>query len=310
MVNLAREKSRISLELLELFIEVGQCESMSAAARKWNISPSLAARKMALLEAELDAHLFDRTARRIHLTGAGKITLKWAKEVVAGHAALFDNLATAQKKLAGTLRVISNEYLLTVVLPDFVAEFSRKFPEIRFTLSMTDSVTFNESRDYDIAIYSGQIPDTTLKGVRIRDFQRVLCAAPAYLKRKGHPTKMQSLLEHDCLVHQQASEGYWTFRKDKRVIRQRINPIALCSSHLPLIALAKKGMGIVQVSKGAIRNELISGELVTLLEEYECVNNDGSRPATWVVFPSDRELNRTQVFISELTKFLRNLSDT
>ncbi|MDB5822422.1 MAG: hypothetical protein JWR21_1126 [Herminiimonas sp.] len=309
MINIVRDKTRLSLELLELFVAVVQHESISAAARIWNISPSLATRKVAALEAELNAHLLDRTTRRIHLTEAGRVTLTWAKKVISGHSQLSDELAVLQQKLSGTLRVVSNEYLLTAVLPDFLSTFSSKFPEIRFVLTMTDSVVSNEKRDYDVAIHSGQIPDSTLKGIRIRNFQRVLCASPEYLKRRGVPERIQALLEHDCLTHQQAAEGYWTFRKDKRVVKQKLNPTVLSSSHLPLIALAKNGMGIVQISRGSIRKELGSGELVTLLDDYECVNQDGTRPATWVIFPGERELTRTQVFISELTKYLRNVSE-
>ena len=309
MTNTHRNKSRISLELLEIFVTVAQQESISAAARHWNISPSLAARKMAALESELKAHLFDRTARRIYLTDSGRLTLTWAKEVLKGHSLLFNELDGVQKRLSGTLRVISNEYLLTVVLPEFLAGFSRQYPEIRFVLKMTDSVVSSENPDYDVAIYSGQAPDITLKGIRIRDYRRVLCASPEYLKRRGRPDTIEALLEHDCLTHQQAADGCWTFRQGSQVIRQKIRPVAFSSSYMPLIELAKKGMGIVQISTGSVRRELEAGELVPILDEFECANNDGTRPATWVMFPGRRDLMKTQVFVAALTKYLRELSE-
>ncbi len=78
---------------------------------------------------------------------------------------------------------------------------------------------------------------------------------------------------------------------------------------LPLIELAKSGMGIVQISKGSVARELAAGELEVLLDDYEGVNHDGSRPATWVMFPAQRELTRTQVFIAALTRYLRELSE-
>lgn len=305
MVNTVRDKSRVSLELLSLFASVVEQGSISAAARQWNISPSLATRKMVLLESELNAHLLDRTTRSTHVTEAGRKVYAWATEVVSGHAALFDELAVSQKMLSGTLRIISNEYLLSVVLPKFLSDFSARYPEIAFALTMTDSVVPSEKRDYDVAIFSGQVPDTLLKGIRIRDFRRVLCASPAYLQRKGTPKDISSLALHDCLVHHQAAHDTWTFLKDRRITQQKVRAIARSSSHLPLIELAKNGMGIAQFSKGAILCELASGELITLLDSHECVNQDGTRPATWVMYPKDRVLKRTQVFVSELTKYLR-----
>ncbi|MBN9428820.1 MAG: LysR family transcriptional regulator [Burkholderiales bacterium] len=307
MVNVIRNKSRISLDSLEFLISVASSGSISAAARKWNISPSLATRKIAALESELNAHLFDRTTRRIHLTDSGRKALNWAMEVVESHHALADELGLIRQQLAGLIRIVANEYLITAVLPKFIAGFSERFPDIRFALSATDSPVTTEQRDYDVAIYSGQIPDSSLKGVRIRNFKRILCAAPAYLKRSGPLRRLEDLAAHACLVHRQAQDGVWVFKRGGRLIRQRINPVALSESHLPLIQLAKCGMGIIQVSRGAVHAELESGELTGLLTEYEGVNPDGSQPATWAVFPGDRKLARIRLFVTELTQYLRAL---
>lgn len=306
MVHVIRDKSRLSFEQLELFVAVAQQGSISAAARSLNMSPSLAARKVAVLEAELGTRLFDRTTRRVHLTESGQMAQQWAENVLAGYASLADDLNIVQQKLSGTLRIVSNEYLLATVLPKFIAGFSRMFPDVRYTLRMTDTHVASEQRDFDLAIYSGQIRDSSLKGIRIRDYRRVLCAAPGYLKRKGRPADLDALAEHDCLAHQQA-DGQWTFRRNGKVTPQRINAIATCSSHLPLIQLAVNGMGIAQISRESIRQELADGKLETVLDEYECLNDDTTQPATWVVYPGERKLERTRVFVAELTRYLRSL---
>ena len=300
-------KSRISLELLELFVSVVENQSISAAARSWNISPSLATRKVAKLEAALSSRLFDRTTRKIHLTEAGTTTLSWAKNVLERHSQLVEELGMLQGELVGDLRLVMNEYVSTILIPGFLALFSQKYPKIRFSISMMDDIVATEKRDYDVAIQAGRLPDSTLKGIRIRDYRRVLCAAPKYLTRRGRPETLEALLDHDCLTHQQAIDGYWTFRKDKVVVRQRVNQLLFSNSYLPLIAFARNGMGIIQASTGSVREALESGELVTILDEYECVSSDGSLPATWMLYPSGRVLARTKVFISELTEYLREL---
>lgn len=307
MVRTSRRRSRVSLESIEFFITVAGSGSISAAARKWNISPSLATRRIASLERELNAHLFDRTTRRIHLTDSGRRTLEWATEVIDGHRTLADELGLIRQQLAGLIRIVANEYLITTVLPPFIADFSNRFPGIHFQLSVTDSPVAAEQRDYDVAVYSGQMPDSSLKGVRIREFKRVLCAAPDYLRRSAPLRRIEDLADHVCLVHRQAQDGVWVFKRAGRLLRQRVNPVVLSESHVPLIQLAKCGMGIVQVSRRAVHPQLESGELVELLPEYECVNPDGTRPATWAVFPGNRKLTRTRVFVAELTRYLRNL---
>ncbi|OZI31079.1 hypothetical protein CAL29_24395 [Bordetella genomosp. 10] len=306
MVHVTRDKSKLSFEQLELFAAVVQCGSISAAARNLHMSPSLAARKIAILEAELGTRVFDRTTRRVHLTESGQRALQWAQDVLTGYVSLTDDLNIMQQKLSGTLRIVSNEYLLTSILPKFIANFSRTFPDVRYTLRMTDTHVASEQRDFDLAIYSGHIRDSSLKGIRIRDYRRVLCAAPSYMKRRGRPTTLEALTEHDCLTHEQI-EGQWTFRKNGQVLQQRVNSIATSSSHLPLIQLAVNGMGVAQISRESIRQELADGKLETVLDDYECLNIDTTQPATWVVYPGERKLERTRVFVSELTRYLRSL---
>ena len=307
MTSPADSGSKISIASLEFFVAVANSGSISAAARKWNMSPSMATRKIAALERALNSHLFDRTTRRIHLTDAGLKTLAWATEVIDGHHDLADQLGLMRRRLVGLIRIITNEYLITTVLPEFLARFSVRFPDIRFTLSVTDSPVAADLPDYDVAIYSGQIPDSNLKGIRIRNFKRVLCASPEYLSRCGPVTCIEDLAERPCLVHRQAEHGIWVFKRAGRLFRQRINPVVLSEHHNSLRQLAKCGMGIVQTSRRSVHTELASGELVELLSEYECVNPDGSRPATWAVFPQRRELARIHVFVSELTGYLRSL---
>lgn len=306
MVHVTRDKSKLSFEQLELFAAVAQCGSITAAARNLHMSPSLATRKLAILEAELGTRLFDRTTRRVHLTESGQRALQWAQGVLTGYVSLADDLNIMQQKLSGTLRIVSNEYLLTSILPKFIASFSRTFPDVRYSLRMTDKHVASEQRDFDLAIYSGQIRDSDLKGIRIRDYRRVLCAAPAYLKRRGRPATLEALKAHDCLTHDQV-EGQWTFRKEGQVLQQRLNAVATSSSHLPLIQLAVNGMGIAQISRESIRQELADGKLETVLDDYECLNVDTTQPATWVVYPGERKLERTRVFVSELTRYLRGL---
>lgn len=300
-------KPRLSLELLELLLAVVQHGTISAAARSWDIAPSLATRRIAALEKELQARLFDRTTRRIHLTEAGETVVRWARQVQEGHAQLTDDLAVLQGELSGTLRLVMNEYVCTAMLPPFFAEFSRRYPSIRYSISMTDTLVQPEDRDYDVAVHSGRVPNSTLKGIRIRDVQRVLCASPDYLKRAGRPQSLKELQNHNCLAHQQTAGGFWTFQKDKRLYRQQVRQVLLANSYLPLIEFAKASMGIIRVSRGSVREELASGQLVEVLPEYRCVHPDGSMPAIWILYPDGRVLQRTKVFVSELSRYLRGM---
>ena len=296
------------MDLLQLFTAIADGGTIAGAARQLNMSPSVATRKIAALEKALQARLFDRTTRRIHLTEAGVTALEWARSVVEGHLRLADELSAQQGELSGLLRLVVNEYLGTAVLPEFLADFSRRYPQIRYTMALTDALVEADARDYDIALHSGRVPDSGLKGIRIRSVRRVLCASPAYLKRRGTPNDLESLANHDCLVHRQHAGGHWMFRLNGKTISQPIRQLLVANSYLPLMELARAGMGIIRVSELAVRPDLARGSLVQILPAYESVYADGEVAAVWVLYPDDRMLARVRVFLDELSKWLKQRS--
>ena len=300
-----RSTPKVTLELLELFLAVVRDGTISAAARDLSIAPSLAARKIAALEKELNARLFDRTTRKVLLTEAGVAVRAWAEQVVSSHRALGDELAASQEQIKGTLKLVVNEYVCTTILPAFLANFAKKYPDIRYALRMTDALVTPDDRDYDVAIHTGRVPDSSLRGLRIKELQRILCASPKYLAAHGEPRSVDELGAHHCLVHVQTPGGIWTFERDGEILKKDIHQVLMANSYLPLIQLACQGMGIIRVSQGAVREHLDSGALVQILPEWRCVQPDGSVPATWILFPSGRTMARTRIFVAELSEYLR-----
>jgi DNA-binding transcriptional LysR family regulator len=299
---------RISLESLALLIAIADAGTITAAAKRLHLVPSVATRKIAALERAMETRLFDRTTRRIHLTEAGVAALAWARAVVEGFERLSDELSVGKRELSGSLRLVLNEYLGTVVLPPFLADFSRRHPGIVFDIELSDALVPADARDYDVAVHSGRVPDSALKGVRIRLVHRVLCASPDYLQREGVPLDLASLARHKCLAHRQQLGGTWAFRHKGRTVRQAIRPVVVANSYLPLIELARAGMGIILVSDTAVWRDLESGRLVRILPDHESIYSDGEEPAVWALYPDGRMLKRVRVFLQELSGFLKEHS--
>ena len=58
------------------------------------------------------------------------------------------------------------------------------------------------SEGLDLAFILGALEDSTLRMRHIADCRRVLCAAPAYIKRRGMPASGRDLVDqrHECLL--------------------------------------------------------------------------------------------------------------
>lgn len=292
------------MDLLRLFERIAELGSIASAARELDVSPSLATRRIASLERALSTRLFQRTTRSVKLTEAGGIALKWAKSALENYTKVTDDLAAVTGRPSGLIRLALGEYAALVFLPKFLAEFANRYPEIRFAITTTDSVVKLVEQEYDVAVYSGLIPDSSFVGIRVFDVQRILCASPAYIQQRGQPTRLEDLSEHDCLVHTPTEQKNWFFRRTKRLVGQPLNQYIFVDDHLVLIELARNGLGIIRISRNAVREDLRSGRLVQVLPEYQCVYSTGELPGMWILYPNRRLLLRTRVFVEALTKYM------
>lgn len=293
------------MDQLRLFVRVADLGSIAGAARGLDVSPSFATRRIAALERALDTRLFQRTTRSVKLTEGGAIALKWAKAALEQYTQVADDLAAVESRPSGLIRVALTEYAALVFLPEFLTDFGRRYPEIRFDITTTDDAVNLVNEGYDVAVHSGLIPDASFVGVRLRDVQRVLCASSAYLERMGLPRRLEDLAEHNCLVHAPTEPKNWFFKRDKRVIGQSLNQYIMVDDYLVLIELARSGLGIIRISRNVVREDLRSGRLIQVLPEYQCVYSTGELPGMWIIYPNRRLLLRTRVFVDALTKYLR-----
>ena len=297
-------KPGITFDLLRVFVEVASLGSIAAAARSLDLSPSLATRRLASLESALGARLFQRTTRSVKLTEAGAMSLTWARESLESYGALSDKLATIERLPTGVIRFAANEFFAIDLLPGFLQEFTLQYPQIRLSITTTDDVVKLVQEGYDVALHAGQIPESSHIGICVRRMQRILCASPQYLERRGTPARLEDLAKHNCLVHEPTEPREWVFRQGKKLFVQPIEPYLSVNNHIVLIHLALAGLGIIRISGNTVRSHLSSGALVQLLKRQQCVSPNGELPGLWILYPSRKLLYRTRIFLDALSRYL------
>ena len=114
------------IDLLQLFVEVVDAGSIAAAARRLDLSASVASRKIAALEQELGTRLLMRTTRKLSLTEGGASALAWARATVDGYRGLNDELGAMQNSPKGTIRFACNDYAATEYLPPLLQAFCQQ----------------------------------------------------------------------------------------------------------------------------------------------------------------------------------------
>lgn len=304
MTDGSTAKEAIDLQLVELFVTIARSRTIAAAARRFHMSPSLATRRLAALERALEVRLFQRTTRAMHLTEAGRDVLDWAEQVLESYTQLKDSLSWRDQMPEGLIRLAVSDYAASVLLPEFLLGFMQRYPKVSYHIRTTDHLVNPVDHEFDVAVHSGFLSDSSLIGIPVRPVQRILCASPAYLARSGALSTPADLLHHTCLTHGASENMEWCFEKDGLITGHKIAQRLCIDSFMALLQFALKGLGIVRISRNVVKEPLRTGELVHLLVDHQCVQAKGEQPSMWVIYPNRRLPYRVRTFVNELQAYL------
>jgi len=124
---------------LQAFVAIAENGSFSAAAERLHLTQPAISKRIALLEDQLRAPLFDRIGRQVALTQAGQLLLSKAKlilnEVIAAQRAIAD----LQGDVQGKLSIATSHHVGLHYLPPYLREFSTKYPQVKLDLHFLDS---------------------------------------------------------------------------------------------------------------------------------------------------------------------------
>jgi len=258
------------LEGLAVFAKVAELRSFALAARNLEISKATVSKAIARLEKKLGARLFNRTSRRIALTDAGQRLADRAGRILAeGEAAESEALAQSANP-RGLLRLaVPMSFGLKEVAP-LMPEFLTKYPEISVDLHLSDAVVDLIGAGFDAALRIAALPDSSLRARRLRDVNRYLLAAPAYLKRHGRPTHPRDLARHACLCYAYLpTPDVWSFVNDagEEVQIRPTGPLRANNADALAPALCA-GLGLAVQPDFVVGDALADGSLQLVMPDW------------------------------------------
>jgi DNA-binding transcriptional LysR family regulator len=258
------------MHVMTVFVAVGEERSFAAAARKLDLSPAAVTRAVLTLENSLGVKLLQRTTRSVRLTDAGQRYLDDARHILtmvteADEAASGLN-SSPQGQLAVTAPVLFGKLF---VMPSIVA-FLKQHPAVQVSAFFLDRTVNVVEEGMDVAVRIGDLPDSSLKAIRVGNVRRVICASPTYLARNGVPQQPSDLLDH-CLVSAAGvtPRTEWKFGRGASASVVRVAPRLTVSSNDGAIEAARSDLGLVRLLSYQIAPELAAGQLKIVLENFE-----------------------------------------
>lgn len=260
----------IAIEDLRLAVVLGRSESLSAAARVLNVSPSALSMRLRKLEAHLGIALASRDARRLSLTVDGERFARESAALLERLEALPESFGRSDQRLAGTLRLAAPFGYGRQRIAPLLARFGKLHPQLKLHLDLRET-PWPDRHDSDAVVHIGSLDDSQWIARPLARNDRWLCASPAYLEQWGTPLTPDELGAHRCICIRENDEDVtlWHLRQGALKKTLRIEPAMLCNDGSVARRWAEQGAGIVLRSQWDISDAIARGGLVRVLAAWQ-----------------------------------------
>ena len=261
------------LKRIGVFTKVVQAQSFSEAARRLGLAKSAVSKQISLLEKEVGVRLLNRSTRKLSLTEAGEIYYRHCEQIVNRADIAINELRQYQNQPTGTLRVSSPISFGSALLIPVIKELRSLYPLLKIDLRLSDQILDMVDEGIDLAIRVGELKDSNLIAKKLCDTPVIVFASAEYLARYGTPKTPAELSEHQWIhlsILSSPIVGAFTKKSNQAIQAQpKISSTLKINSVDAVIDAAVQGLGIAAMVKTTVFNQLNSGKLIPILEDYE-----------------------------------------
>jgi DNA-binding transcriptional LysR family regulator len=247
------------------------------------ISTAQVSRQINALEKRLNIKLLYRTTRKVSLTEEGRVFHQHCRDVLDGldaaERAITNLQSTPQGKIKLTAPVTYGEQHILPLINDFMQQYTN----IEVTAYLSNQQLDLVDESFDLAIRLGNLNDSSMMAKKLTERTNYVCASPAYLEKYGIPHSLSELNKHNCLL---GTRDCWHFSDAGKEKHIRVAGKLRCNSGFGLVDAAFKGIGIVQLPDHYIKEQLINGALISLLDKYKAPDE-----GIWAIYPQNRHLS-------------------
>jgi DNA-binding transcriptional LysR family regulator len=292
------------LQSMAIFVRVVETGSLSAAARTLGATPSAVSKRVTHLEELLGVRLLERTTRALAPTEAGQVFYERCARILREVEDAELAVTEMGSKPKGTIRVTALTMLGEEHLGPLLGAFAARYPDLRVDVDLRDQRMNLVEEGYDLGIRGmeiGAAPDSSLIARKLATVGRLICGAPSYLARRGLPTSLEDLAQHDCLHYTPIPlHREWSFKTPDGTHTVPVTPRLQINSVAALRGAAIAGCGLISTSRLNVGQAIQDGALVPVLAEHE-----SAEFGLFAVYPAGKQvLPKVKVFVDFLLEEL------
>ncbi|NJM33761.1 MAG: LysR family transcriptional regulator [Rhodomicrobium sp.] len=253
-----------------VFAAVAEARNFASAARRLSMSPPSMTRAVTALEERLGVRLLTRTTRQVRLTDAGARFLEDCRRILADLNEAESAAVGAHGEPRGQLNVTSSLLFGRHYVTPAALEFMNQYEGVRVSGFYSNRVVNLVEEGVDVGVRIGPLLDSSLQAIRVGKIHRVICGSPHYFRTHAAPLHPRELSQHNIVwASGMTPRPEWTFKENSKIFAVQLAPRLTVNTNDSAVDAVVAGGGVTQILSYQIRPHLLTGELRTVLGEYE-----------------------------------------
>ncbi len=254
--NFLRLSTLASVRELRAFVAVSRYGNITAAAEALAVTGPAISLLLRSLEEKVGTRLFERTTRAVRLTSAGQQALGYAERILKDLVDLHTTLQEISAGRQGRLRVVATSTIAQTVLPQALARYAQRFPDVKLELDDCAPDQFQErlrsgQADIGIGVLDQERKTDDLHAIPVMQDHLSVVASDNYELPQGAMT-WRSLSRYPLIT---MKPGYGIRTDLERAAREAgvqlnvVNEVTLLGTALSLVA---NGLGVSVLPKSIL----------------------------------------------------------
>ena len=260
----------MNLKQLEAFLWVAKLGSFSKTAeRLYTTQPAISSR-IANLEDELQASLFDRDGSFVRLTASGRTLLPHAEQALGAVEAMREE-AGNPGEAGGLLRLGVSETIVQSWLPELLAGMRDTYPslDVEITVDVTANLR-NELVEHslDLAFLMGPVSEYTVTNTPLLSYPLIWAMRPENGEKRVRMS-LEEMTQHPLLTYARNTRPFYEIYDTFRERTGRTPRIFPSTSLSACQRMAERGVGIGSIPKQLAEIAIEEGRLMEIETDWQ-----------------------------------------
>ncbi len=238
---------RFDLITLNLVLAIADTRSITRGAAHEHLALAAASKRLSDLESRLGVALFERRARGVDLTEAGRALVRHIRSLNASLHALESEVVEFSRGIKGHLRIAANASAITECLPADLAAFSQAHPGIRISLEDLTSAEVQaavaEGRA-DVGIFVPPQHDGRLSSRHYRDGELAVLVPRDHVLARRSGVPFDALLDFDIVGLHLGAAVHEQMRERAQALGRTLNVRLQVRGFDAIAQLVEAGLGV------------------------------------------------------------------